>query len=754
MSAFHSKENASNSDMEDGKAIGKEFGGRTCAGRSSKSDSAYNGVKKLEGAYQGFGVSSTCLLFAALLISVYLYSLDNTTSAVWIPYGLFTTHVSVRSRTVLNVVNVLPLLIPAAQPLFAKIADVESRGWAFASARHILAAAAQNFSTLAAGRIINLFGFTGLRLLSRVLIADMTTLKWRGLASAAVSSIVFPNYFVFDIIARSILVKSGWRWGYGMFTIVVPAVVTPLLFILFVGERRAKTIGHLISSPHSSTPSPKSFLASFFETLQQFDIIGLLLLFVSITLILFPFNLPVTADNNILLTDNFWTDQSSTASLICGLLLLPVFGIWEWAAAKYPVVPKSVSVNWVVIVATLVLFLDFFSFSVSFYYIEAVLPFQKPWTYHQFNNFGEIHNVAIPVFGLLAGIGMRVFRRYKPFLILGLALRTIGVGMMIHSHGAGDGSDQEVVASQILQGIGSGFASIAALVGAQASVPHINVAMVTAIVLLASQAGSVMGAGIANAIWLNILPGKLVKYLPGFSGEELEQFLQIQTFRYPLNPLRQAAPGALKAYDEVLRTMATVATCLSLFAFVLSLTMHGAYLGDTQNAVDGRGLDGELVEESEIEREERVVGQGRKRRRSLMVENRTVNNAVQAWSLHFRRRSSGLLESTEGSRNSLVLLSTVRSQHLEFSGVIWFNSMTMNNRPKAFIYPKMTETTLHSKEVASKSDIGDGEGSEWPSQVGVSPQSRNYGVNEYQALIRCPAFTLEIHKTRLMDEDS
>ena len=66
---------------------------------------------------------------------------------------------------------------------------------------------------------------------------------------------------------------------------------------------------------------------------------------------------------------------------------------------------------------------------------------------------------------------------------------------MIHSRGA-NASTAEIVWTQILQGLGGGFAAVAGQVGAQASVPHVDVAMVTAVVLLWTE----IGGGVGNAI--------------------------------------------------------------------------------------------------------------------------------------------------------------------------------------------------------------------------------------------------------------
>lgn len=64
--------------------------------------------------------------------------------------------------------------------------------------------------------------------------------------------------------------------------------------------------------------------------------------------------------------------------------------------------------------------------------------------------------------------------------------------MMIHSRGA-NASDAELVWTQILQGFGGGFAAISSQVGAQASVPHADVAIITAVVLLLTEIGGAVG---------------------------------------------------------------------------------------------------------------------------------------------------------------------------------------------------------------------------------------------------------------------
>jgi hypothetical protein len=55
--------------------------------------------------------------------------------------------------------------------------------------------------------------FRGLQLLTQIVIADTTTLKWRGLASGLVFLPFVINGFVGSNISAQVMEKSGWRWG-------------------------------------------------------------------------------------------------------------------------------------------------------------------------------------------------------------------------------------------------------------------------------------------------------------------------------------------------------------------------------------------------------------------------------------------------------------------------------------------------------------------------------------------------------------
>lgn len=106
---------------------------------------------------------------------------------------------------------------------------------------------------------------------------------------------------------------------------------------------------------------------------------------------------------------------------------------------------------------------------------------------------------------------------------------------MFGSRGA-DGSSASLVYTQILQGMGGGLAAVTVQVGAQASVPHADVGIVTALLLLAAELGAASGTAFgssffpciksqklnlfaAGSIWSRMMPAQLEKHLPFLTPE-------------------------------------------------------------------------------------------------------------------------------------------------------------------------------------------------------------------------------------------
>lgn len=78
-----------------------------------------------------------------------------------------------------------------------------------------------------------------------VVTADTSKLKNRGLAFAFTSSPYMITAFAGPKAAEGFY-ESNWRWGFGAFSIIIPAVAIPMASILFISRRKAKKTGLLI----------------------------------------------------------------------------------------------------------------------------------------------------------------------------------------------------------------------------------------------------------------------------------------------------------------------------------------------------------------------------------------------------------------------------------------------------------------------------------------------------------------------------
>ncbi|KAK0442475.1 drug:h+ antiporter [Desarmillaria tabescens] len=551
---------------------------------------AHSGVAKIKATHKVYGKYSRWFLFIGLGLSAYIYSLDGQTTWAYLAFAAS----SLNDHSLISTIQVAQsIIIACGKPVISKVADVQSRGTAYVAVLifyvigYIVIASAHSIQTIAGGIILYAIGYTGLQLLTQIIIADITTLQWRGLVSGLMSLPFIINAFIGSNISTQVLHGAGWRWGYGMFAILIPASLAPLIVTLVWAERKAKRLGLVPKKPVENKPLYKKA----FDLASQLDIFGLALIGTSVALILLPLTL---ADN----AKGQWHNPSMIAMVVIGCVLFPLIGPWEFKFAKFPVVPWRYVKNRSVVGASLIGFFDFISFYLTYVYLYSFVLVVKPWTLINATYFIQTQSVGLTFFGICAGAAMRYFHRYKLMLIIGLCIRLLGVGLMIHSRGA-NASDAEIVWTQILQSMGGGMASVTIQVAAQASVPHIDVAMVTAVVLLLTEIGGAIGSGIAGAIWTGIMPDKLAKYLPFVSAEERAAlYASITTVTtYPRgNPIRE---GVISAYSDVMKVMLIIAAVLSVVPVIVAFFMPNWYLGDTQNAVDKEGLAGEKVPEDQ-----------------------------------------------------------------------------------------------------------------------------------------------------------
>lgn len=145
----------------------------------------------------------------------------------------------------------------------AKMLDIWGRAEGFAVLAGlsvlglILSASATSLSTFCAANVFYTIGFSGMIYSVDVITADASTLKNRAFAYAFTSSPYMISAFTAPLAANSLYDRVGWRWGFGIFCIVLPFVAAPLFIILRRNLAKAKRQGVVSEQNRERTVSQR-----------------------------------------------------------------------------------------------------------------------------------------------------------------------------------------------------------------------------------------------------------------------------------------------------------------------------------------------------------------------------------------------------------------------------------------------------------------------------------------------------------------
>jgi hypothetical protein len=205
--------------------------------------------------------------------------------------------------------------------------------------------------------------------MQQVFIADTTSLINRGLWSSLPESVAsIPTLYLGSIVSDSVLKHSTWRWGYGMWAIIMPFCAAPLIIILYVLQRRARKNGFHRESwwaENGGNVGLGKRLAKILWT--DLDFLGAFLLVAGLALTLIPLSL--TGSKN----SDAWNKGSYVAMLVIGIVVVLVFFLWDAKFAKVPFMPFRMIKERTVIAACVLSMLDFFHYSVFTVFFPSYL---------------------------------------------------------------------------------------------------------------------------------------------------------------------------------------------------------------------------------------------------------------------------------------------------------------------------------------------------------------------------------------------
>ncbi|WBW72553.1 plasma membrane heme transmembrane transporter Str3 [Schizosaccharomyces osmophilus] len=520
----------------------------------------------------------------SILVCAWAYAIQESTTY---SYQVYATS-SFNRQSLLSTLEIATSIISAVcRPILAKISDVTSRPVTYAIVLILyvigfsVVAASSTISAYVIGAVFIAVGGSGLDFLNSVIIGDLTPLKWRGFANGILSTPFIFTVWFSGLIVQGILDRN-WRWGYGMFAIIMPFVLVPGIIILIYLEKSADS--QRSAEPANEGQSPEyskqsSKLRDIYQATLEVDAFGLILLGFGWSLLLLPFSLTSYAEHG-------WRNPSMIAMMVVGGINLLLYGLYEMFLAPYPSCPRRIMFNKTFMMAIIIDFFYYFAGYIQSLYQTSYTWIIKDWSYRNWSYFSNITTVALCFFGLIAGFIQRITHRYKYLQVIGLAIKIVGYGILLKP-GVGTTNTVSLAFSETLIGMGGSFSVVGSSVAAQACVPHQDLATVTSMLSLWTKIGGAIGSAIAAPIYSSKVKKYLYEYMPSnVTQANITSFYSDTNLirNYPMQTnIRQAA---VKAYSKSMFYLYAPSLGLSFIPFIAAFFQTNYFLGDQQNAYD------------------------------------------------------------------------------------------------------------------------------------------------------------------------
>lgn len=447
----------------------------------------------------------------------------------------------------------------------AKILDVFGRPQGYlcciilATIGLAMMAACNTVEAYAAAQVFYTVGNNGIQYSLSVFVADTSSLRNRGLVQAFAFSSNLITCWLGGPISSGFLNGPGWRWCFGMFTILVPAMTLPLWGLLVYNFNKAKKQGLVPKSD-----SQRTGWQSFIYYCREFDAVGLLLLSGGVAMFLLPFNLYAFQAKG-------WASPLIICLLVFGILLILGFVVWEKAFAPITLLPYSLLLDRTVFGACLLSATVFVSFWCWNAYFSSFLQVVNGLSVANATYVVQSYTVASVLCSLSIGALISYTGRFKPAcLYFGVPMSIFGLGLMIHFRRP-DGNVGYIVMCQIFVALAAGTVIICDEIAILAAAAHQHVAVAIAVLGLFGSIGGAIGLTVASAIWQNTFPAKLLEYLPAEEFSNLPMIYADLTTQLSY-PIGSAARIAIqRAYGDSQMNMLTAGTAFWVLGAVAVL---------------------------------------------------------------------------------------------------------------------------------------------------------------------------------------
>lgn len=468
-------------------------------------DGAQLGVKKAEAAALVWSRKAVLLTYGWIWVCFFMLALQQSilSNVTYYAYADFQLAPQLGTAYILSSVIGGVLKLP-----IAKVLNVWGRaeGFLFFVGIYLLGmiiiASCNGPDGYAAGYVFYWIGYDALYFIMDVFVADTSGLRNRAFAFAFVSTPFICTAFTGPLAAQSFLTHSTWRWAIGSFAIIMFFVFTPLAIIFKFFQRKAEKMGLFVR-----VDSGRTALQSTMHYIHEFDIIGGFILMAAWVLFLLPFSLQTNGRTG-------YKTATFIVMVVIGLLLFPVFYIWERYFARTHFIRYELFKQRTVVGACMlacVLYYSFYAWDLYYYYFVQVV---YDLNISETGYMTQIYNVGSCFWGAVFGVYVRQTKHFKyACLCFGLVLMFLGSGLMIRFRGQ-DSNIGLLVMCQIFIAFGGGTLVIGQSMAVMASADRDGVPMMLALLYLFNSFGGSIGYAVAQAIYVNTFPDALRSRLP------------------------------------------------------------------------------------------------------------------------------------------------------------------------------------------------------------------------------------------------
>ncbi|KAF7591348.1 hypothetical protein BBP40_001672 [Aspergillus hancockii] len=516
---------------------------------------AYMGQQKAEAAALVWSKKAVILTYAWIWVCFFLMALQSglSSTVMTAAYAKFQSAPQVSTANILYSIigGVLKLPIARTLNLWGRAEGLLVFIGVYTLGLIILAAC-NGPDSFAAGNTLFWVGYQSVYYILDVFIADTSGLKNRAFAFAFASTPFICTAFTAPLAGQSFVRHTGWRWGYGVFAIVIPVAISPLAIVFKSYERKAIKMGL-----YKREPSGRTVIQSIVHYVHEFDVIGALILMAAWILLLLPFSLNTYGRVQ-------YKSAAFIAEVVIGFCLLFVFAAWEKWFARSHFVRYELLKTRTVLGACAMAALAWFSF---YCWDQYFLPFNMV-VYNLSESMGgymmQIYNVGSCFWGVVFGLYIRWTKHFKrACLFFGLPLMILGAGLMIHFRGEGGGDIGYIVMCQIFIAFGGGTIVIGNDMAVMAAADREGVPMMLALLGLFNSLGGAIGYAVAAAIYNNVWLDALMPRLPSDLQSQASQIF-LDGYLGQMNyPVGSAARDAINhAWGRTQMYGSIAATCL------------------------------------------------------------------------------------------------------------------------------------------------------------------------------------------------